>query len=198
MRLLDSRAARPGRALTILSLFFALGACSNDTTAPEPFVPVTATFTADAATATAFVALGTTPRAIAAADSTSATAWDIAFNASNVKLNTAGGVTAYCLCANQSATDAAVMAMTAAAQLTAFEQVDASAIPTDASFAADMFTTKKWYRYNLTGNDHQIWPTFDVYLVKRGSTVYKVQVTSYYGATGTARQITIRSALIRS
>jgi hypothetical protein len=198
MRLLVSRAARAGRALTVLSLALAIGACSNDTTAPEPLVPVTATFTADAATATAFVALGTQPRAVAASDSTSATSWDIAFNATNVKLNTAGGVTAYCLCSNQTATDAAVMAMTATAQLSTFEQVSATAIPTDASFTADMFTAKKWYRYNLTGADHQIWPTFDVYLVKRGSTVYKVQVTNYYGATGTARQITIRSALIRS
>ena len=77
-------------------------------------------------------------------------------------------------------------------------RVSATDIPVDASFSADVFTAKKWYRYNLTGNDHQIWPTYDVYLVRRGAAVYKVQVTSYYSAAGTSRQITIRSAQIRS
>ena len=198
MRLFVSGAARPRRALAVLTLSFAVGACSNDTTAPEAIVPVTATVTADAAAATAFVALSTQPHVVASTDSTSATSWDIAFNATNVKLNTTGGVTAYCLCGNQSATDAAIMAMTATAQLSTFEAVGATDIPVDASFSADVFTAKKWYRYNLTGNDHQIWPTYDVYLVRRGTAVYKVQVTSYYGPTGTSRQITIRSAQIRS
>lgn len=193
MRLPRFGAARPWRALALAAL---VSACSNDVTAPEP--ATTATLTADAAAGTAFVALGAQPRVVAGSDTTSATAWDIGFNASNVVLNTAGGVKAHCLCANESATDAAVMAMTADAQLLSFTGVGAGAIPGDASFAADEFTTHRWYRYNLTGNDHQIWPTFNVYLIKRGSAVYKVQLIGYYGPTGTSRQITIRSSLIRS
>lgn len=57
------------------------------------------------------------------------------------------------------------------------------------------FAAHPWYRYNITGNDHQIWPTYDVYLVKRGSTVYKVQLISYYEPTsGRSRHVTMRYA----
>jgi hypothetical protein len=57
------------------------------------------------------------------------------------------------------------------------------------------FAAHPWYRYNITGDDHQIWPTFDVYLVKRGSEVYKVQLISYYHpANATSRHITMRYA----
>lgn len=54
-----------------------------------------------------------------------------------------------------------------------------------------VFEAHPWYRYNIEGN-HQIWPTYDVYLVKRGVTVYKLQVISYYDAGGESRQITAR------
>lgn len=56
-----------------------------------------------------------------------------------------------------------------------------------------VFATSPWYRYNLDGN-HQIWPTFGVYLVRRGGTVYKVQLIGYYDEAGDARHITIRYA----
>ena len=51
-----------------------------------------------------------------------------------------------------------------------------------------------WYRYNITGNDNQIWPTYDVYLVKRGTSVFKVQLTGYYDAAAQPRRITVRYA----
>lgn len=54
-----------------------------------------------------------------------------------------------------------------------------------------VFEAHPWYRYNIEGN-HQIWPTYDVYLVRRGETVYKLQLISYYGTTGDSRQITAR------
>lgn len=55
-------------------------------------------------------------------------------------------------------------------------------------------TGRRWYRYNLQGN-HQIWPTYNVYLVRRGDDVYKVQITGYYHPdTGDARHITVRYA----
>jgi hypothetical protein len=57
------------------------------------------------------------------------------------------------------------------------------------------FASHPWYRYNITGQDHQIWPTYDVYLVKRGSAVYKVQLISYYEpTTGASRHVTMRYA----
>jgi len=58
---------------------------------------------------------------------------------------------------------------------------------------AGVFNTSRFYKYNI-GGDNRITPTFDVYLVKRGSTVYKLQVTNYYNATGTARYVTFRYA----
>ncbi|HEY8470867.1 MAG TPA: HmuY family protein [Longimicrobiales bacterium] len=55
------------------------------------------------------------------------------------------------------------------------------------------FVAHPWYRYNITGSDHQIWPTYDVYLVKRGSEVYKVQLISYYEpTTARSRHVTMR------
>lgn len=62
---------------------------------------------------------------------------------------------------------------------------------------AGVFVSQPWYKYNVTGTDNQIWPTYNVYLVKRGTEVYKVQLTSYYGVTGAARQVTIRYARLK-
>ena len=47
-------------------------------------------------------------------------------------------------------------------------------------------------RYNITGTDNQIWPTFNVYLVRRAGVLFKVQLVNYYGPTGATRQITLR------
>jgi hypothetical protein len=60
-----------------------------------------------------------------------------------------------------------------------------------------VFGTSPWYRYNITGTDNQIWPTFDVYLIARGPSVYKVQLLGYYAANGTPRFITVRYAKLR-
>lgn len=56
---------------------------------------------------------------------------------------------------------------------------------------AGIFGTNRWYRYNLAG-DNRISPTFDVYLLKRGTDVYKLQITNYYSATAQPRHITFR------
>jgi hypothetical protein len=81
-----------------------------------------------------------------------------------------------------------------------FEQfTDASEVP-DAVFKSDafggVFDAHPWYRYNITGTDHQIWPTFDVYFVRRGAEVYKLQLTGYYDRTGKDRNVTFRYAKI--
>lgn len=83
-----------------------------------------------------------------------------------------------------------------------FEAIANAAAPPGSVFRADsyggVFRTRPWYRYNLTGSDHQVWPTFDVYLLKRGGTLYKVQLTSYYGPAGEPRRITLRYAKLAS
>lgn len=50
----------------------------------------------------------------------------------------------------------------------------------------------RWYRYNLQGN-HQIWPTYHVYLIRRDGALHRVQIVGYYDAEATARQISVRS-----
>lgn len=52
---------------------------------------------------------------------------------------------------------------------------------------------ERWYRYNLQGNN-QIWPTYHVYLIRRGDEIHRVQLVGYYGADGTPRQVSVRSA----
>jgi hypothetical protein len=59
-----------------------------------------------------------------------------------------------------------------------------------------VFVAHPWYRYNLQGN-HQIWPTYDVYLIRRGDSVYKVQLIGYYGPAGEPRRVTFRYARVR-
>ncbi|WP_420124811.1 HmuY family protein [Longimicrobium sp.] len=88
----------------------------------------------------------------------------------------------------------------AVAATEAFDAITSAASPPATAFKGDsyggVFKAKPWYRYNLTGSDHQVWPTFDVYLLKRGDTVFKVQLTSYYGPAGEPRRITVRYAKI--
>ena len=83
---------------------------------------------------------------------------------------------------------------------TPFEEVtDASELPTGV-YAGDAFggvfasaePGRAWYRYNLDGN-HQIWPTQNVYLIRAGDDVYKVQLTGYYHPdSGDSRHISFR------
>lgn len=55
---------------------------------------------------------------------------------------------------------------------------------------------RRWFRYNLQGN-RQVWPTYNVYLVRDEDRVWKVQLLNYYGEDGSPRQITLRVALLR-
>ncbi len=59
------------------------------------------------------------------------------------------------------------------------------AIPSTVDDASGVF----WY--NIEGNN-RLWPTFNVFLVRVGSDVYKVQVTDYYSATGESGYPNIR------
>jgi hypothetical protein len=173
------------------------GACSSDSTAePEP-TPTTSTIVVDASINTAYVSLGETATLVAPPDPATSTAWDLSFFSTTIALNATAGVTAYCFCANEALTGEQVMAATATSQLSAFEARTSADVPATTAFTTDVFTAHKWYRYNITGTDNQIWPVFNTYLVKRGTAVYKVQVTSYYNAAAAPRHLTIRYARIQ-
>jgi hypothetical protein len=177
-------------------------ACSDDPAGPEP-LDSGASFTVDASAAAswALVDLGSPAQLVPIADPASSATWDLGFQATKVMLN--GGTSgpaqmvAHCLCQNAAATNEQVMAMTPESERVDFESVTRALIPAaPSSWSATVFDERRWYRYNLTGDDHQVWPTYEVYLVKRGNEVYKVQLTGYYGADGAPRQISFRYALL--
>lgn len=88
----------------------------------------------------------------------------------------------------------------------AFETIDDAGDLTARHYAADEFggvfasedAGRRWYKYNLEGG-HQIWPTYNVYLIRSGADVYKLQLASYYDPdTGDSRHITFRYELLGS
>ncbi len=117
---------------------------------------------------------------------TSAANWDLQFDGWNIRVN--GGVSG-------TGTVKAVLDMT-----TPFANIDAAYAATAPAqaYRADIFSgvfaQHAWYKYNITGTDNQIWPTFQVYLLRRGTTVFKVQLIGYYSASGAPRNITVRYA----
>lgn len=111
--------------------------------------------------------------------------WDLRFEGYEIRVN--GGISG----------DAQAGAALAS---TSFEEItDASDLP-EGVYQGDafggVFVEHPWYRYNLEDR-HQIWPTYDVFLVQRGDELYKIQVINYYGPTGDSRQITFRYARVR-
>jgi len=116
---------------------------------------------------------------IGGATTTSATDWDLRFDGWTIRLN--GG-------ASGPGRAAAALAGTPF-EATTTAVTAAQAYRTDVY--AGVFSQRPWYRYNLLG-DHRVTPTFDVYLVKRGSAVYKVQLTGYYGPARESRRIGVR------
>lgn len=174
------------------------GCARDEITAPE--APVVGQFTVDASTAWTYVDLSSGDT-VAEADPATSTTWDIAFNATSVHLNGGNdgpaGVTGFCVCQNSAATNNQILAMTPDNQESAFTNVTSASIPVvDDKWASDVFATNPWFRYDLAG-DHRISPTFDVYFVKRGAAVYKLQLINYYGAAGETRRITARYSKVR-
>ncbi|MEP7383137.1 MAG: HmuY family protein [Gemmatimonadota bacterium] len=115
--------------------------------------------------------------------------WDVRFSGFEIRAN--GGVS------GTGSMSALVDNGTPYASITAAYAATAPAQVFKKDAYSGVFVSKPWYRYNITGTDNQIWPTYNVYLVKRGDEIYKVQLTSYYGTTGTSRQITIRYARLQ-
>jgi len=115
--------------------------------------------------------------------------WDVRLSGFEIRIN--GGVS------GTGGVGAVLDESTPFAQITSAYAASAPPVAYRSDSFGGVFVTSPWYRYNITGTDNQIWPNFNVYLVKRGDAVFKLQVTSYYGATGTSRQITVRSVRLQ-
>lgn len=111
--------------------------------------------------------------------------WDIMLDGYDIRIN--GGVSGPGG-AGAAATDEDFAAVTDASDAGTHYRGDAF---------GGVFALHPWYRYNLDGN-HTIFPTFDVFLLKRGTAVYKIQIIGYYNTAGDARHITFRYARLDS
>ena len=112
-----------------------------------------------------------------------ATEWDLKFEGFAIKVN--GGMSG-------PGKGGAALATTGYAETTSAKTAD-QAYRTDSY--AGIFGNNRYYRYSIAG-DNRISPTFDVYLLRRGSTVYKLQIIGYYSQSGQPRTISFRYAQI--
>ena len=117
------------------------------------------------------------------------THWDLRFSGYEIRIN--GGVS------GSGGVSAVVDETMPFSQMTAQYASFAPPVAYRGDAYGGVFVSSPWYRYNITGTDNQIWPNFNVYLIRRGDTVDKVQLIGYYGATGTPRQITVRSSRVQ-
>jgi hypothetical protein len=108
--------------------------------------------------------------------------WDLHFAGYDIRVN--GGVSG-------EGQAGASQASEAFADITDAGDLPSFLYPGDAF--GGVFDEHSWYRYNVQGQ-HQIWPTYDVFLIKQGEAVFKVQLVGYYDETGDSRQITVRYA----
>lgn len=111
--------------------------------------------------------------------------WDLMFEGYHIRVN--GGV---------SGTGSAGASLSDQAFDDITDATDLSAGHYRGDAFGGVFDEHPWYRYDLD-DGHQIWPTYNVYLIRRDDAVYKIQLTSYYGATGDSRQITFRYARLQ-
>jgi hypothetical protein len=117
--------------------------------------------------------------------------WDLRANADfSVTVNTACNVGTAPLDASESF-DAATRADDALGY-GAFLAGVSGAVP----FTTALDDPKGPFLYNLAG-DNRLSPTYNIYLVKVGTAIYKVQLIGYYGATGSSGFPTIRYARIQ-
>jgi hypothetical protein len=178
----------------LAAAFVALGACSDSGTGPEEDNGPP-TFTVNAVSDTIFVSLGEAPRTVSVSDRSASTAWDLAISTTVILANGGvdgpGGVTVHCICQNVGATGTQIAAMTPQSELAAFTAVTAAQIPPDGNaWSPTAIVDNPWYWYDI--DIHFIYPTFNVYLLKRGSAVYKLQFVNYYGPAGQSRQVQFR------
>ena len=116
-------------------------------------------------------------------------AWDLRLSGYEIRTN--GGVS------GTGGVSALIDETTPFAQITSQYASFAPAVAYRSDSYGGVFATSPWYKYNITGTDNQIWPNFNVYLIRRGDDVFKVQITSYYNLAGASRHITVRSVQVQ-
>lgn len=188
------------RALFLPALTLSLAACDGDPVEPGPLPDAGLTMTVDASDPESWVLVDLAEPAVVvtAEDRQGSAEWDLAFQVSRVRVNGGedgpAGMVVYCLCEHAGDSDEQIMALTPEAGLAGFEQLTIADVPAAGTgWSAATLQEAPWYRYNLAGG-HQIWPTYNSYFLKRGTELYKIQVTGYYDSEGKARQITFRYA----
>lgn len=110
-----------------------------------------------------------------------AAAWDLLLDGFTVRVN--GGISGVGKGAAAVGTTEFATVATAVTMSNAYRQ----------DTYAGIFGTNRYWKYNLAG-DFRVSPTFDVYLLRRGTRTYKLQVINYYNESGVARYITFRWA----
>jgi hypothetical protein len=174
------------RFLPVLLLY----ACARGEITLPPSIAFTS-LTVDATTSRVYVDLAAAA-VVKPADPTQSSAWDIALDGASVQLN--DGAQGLCLCESARASDAQVLALTPADADLLFDSISANDVPAPGgAWTADAFSKNSWYRANISGNG-VVTPTYDVYLIRRGSVIYKLQVLSYYGPADQPGVITLRYA----
>jgi hypothetical protein len=135
----------------------------------------------------------------------SAAPWTLAFKRFEVRLNSGSTVvkpvTAALAVDNSAAPSDALLEFTAENQLARFEAVSAADIPANDKFRPTLPNSiaaedSPPFIYGIDPADqHRLVPTFNVYVVKQGDAVYKVQFVNYYHpVSGAARNIGVRVA----
>ena len=167
--------------LRIISIENATAAHAGSVTIEYAVQPTETSAFGETRTLTVDVAAGPVSIDLEAGATTESTAWDVRFEGWNVRVNSgiSGGGQAGAAAPEAGETFATLTSAVTAAQAYASDRY------------AGVFGTSPWYRYNLTGQ-HRVHPTFDVYLIRRGNAVYKVQLTGYYGPAGEPRRIGVR------
>lgn len=192
---------RHAASLAIAALVFA--GCDDSTTEP-PGSEGPSTLTVAAVDAWAYVDLGTSASLVTPTDPSTSTDWDVAFLMTSVMLNGGaagpGDVSGYCLCANESASDDQLIAMTPDSELAAFEAADVSAVPSnEEDWTTDVLAPSidAWYNYDFDTHQVSAAPE-NVWLVRAADSdaIAKFHVVGIDGATQQhAGAVTIEYAL---
>ncbi len=139
---------------------------------------------------TATVTVGASPvyfDLVAGVESSAASTWDIRFEGFLIRANSgASGGAGHIVAPPQDAPFGSF-------DLTALRAFPNSAFGQDA--LGGPFGARTWYYYNF--QSRQVYPNFNVYLIKKGSQVFKVQLSGYYGLDGKEAVVTVRSERLR-
>ncbi|HVH13318.1 MAG TPA: HmuY family protein, partial [Longimicrobium sp.] len=181
-----------------------LAACDSPTGGGDTEEPTVLTVTLDGSAGWAYADLDAASPAVSIANPATDTSWEIAVNASNVMLNGGaagpGGVTGWCVCQNEAATNEQVMAFTAASQLAGFDAVTAASAPTAAdAWASDALAPaiSGWWSYNSTTHVVSADPSKAFYVrTAEGAAFAKLRVVSLADAQRAhAGKVTIEYAV---